>query len=64
MWIMNHGKVIIERSLSDLQGSVCKIQEVLGAMNPMLMDVLPLSLEEIFIYELGGADYAVQDILF
>lgn len=100
--IMNHGKVIIERSLSDLQGSVCKIQvafqnempklppefdvlhmvntgrvytlivrgdaaavqEVLGAMNPMLMDVLPLSLEEIFIYELGGADYAVQDILF
>lgn len=64
MGIMNHGKVIIERSLSDLQGSVCKIQEVLGAMNPMLMDVLPLSLEEIFIYELGGADYAVQDILF
>ena len=26
-------------------------------------DILPLSLEEIFIYELGGADYAVKDIL-
>jgi len=25
--------------------------------------VLPLSLEEIFIYELGGVDYAVKDIL-
>ena len=24
---------------------------------------LPLTLEEIFIYELGGADYAVKDIL-
>lgn len=100
--IMNHGKVMIERSLSDLQGSVCKIQaafqnempklsddfEVLHMVNtgrvytmivkgdasrvqaeleemkPMFIDVLPLSLEEIFIYELGGEDYAVQDILF
>jgi ABC-2 type transport system ATP-binding protein len=26
-------------------------------------EVLPLSLEEIFIYELGGADYAVKDIV-
>ena len=26
-------------------------------------EVLPLSLEEIFIYELGGADYAVKDII-
>ncbi len=31
--------------------------------SPMLIDVLPLTLEEIFIYELGGADYAVKDIL-
>ena len=36
----------------------------LSRMNPMLIDVLPLSLEEIFIYELGGEDYAVKDILF
>ena len=100
--IMNHGKIIIERSLSELQSSICKIQaafqaempklpkdlevlhmsttgrvhtmivrgepkqikEQFTALNPMLMDVLPLSLEEIFIYELGGADYAVRDILF
>ena len=27
-------------------------------------DTVPLSLEEIFIYELGGADYAVKNILF
>jgi len=100
--IMNQGKIILERSLSDLQGSVCKIQvafqnelpklppefeilhmlntgrvytlivkgnakeaqKQLAAMNPLIMDILPLSLEEIFIYELGGADYAVQDVLF
>lgn len=100
--IMHQGKVMIERSLSELQGSVCKIQVAfqegmpklpedfdvlhmsstgrvytmivkgdqaaakaqLETMNPMLIDVLPLSLEEIFIYELGGADYAVKDILF
>lgn len=100
--IMHHGKVILERSLSDLQGSVCKIQAAypekmpklpadiellhmsstgrvytmivkgnpkevklkLEKTAPMLIDVLPLSLEEIFIYELGGEDYAVKEILF
>lgn len=100
--IMHKGKIIIERSLSDLQGSVCKIQvafqaempklpenfevlhmsntgrvytlivkgnpaeakEQLEKMNPMLIDILPLTLEEIFIYELGGVEYEVKDILF
>lgn len=100
--IMHRGKVMLERSLSELQGSVCKIQVAfqegmpklpesfdilhmsstgrvytmiikgnqdeakaqLAKMNPMLIDVLPLSLEEIFIYELGGENYAVKDILF
>lgn len=100
--IMHRGRVMVERSLSELQGSVCKIQVAfqegmpklpenfdilhmsstgrvytmiikgnqaeakaqLEKMNPMLIDVLPLSLEEIFIYELGGENYAVKDILF
>ncbi|MCI8635442.1 MAG: ABC transporter ATP-binding protein [Eubacterium sp.] len=100
--IMHKGKIMIERSLSDLQGSVCKIQVAFQAempklpdgfevlhmsntgrvytlivkgdpveakvqlekMHPMLIDVLPLTLEEIFIYELGGVDYEVKDILF
>ncbi|MBO5372070.1 MAG: ABC transporter ATP-binding protein [Lachnospiraceae bacterium] len=100
--IMHKGKVMIERSLSDLQGSVSKIQVAFQAempklpesfevlhmsntgrvytlivkgnpaeakaqlekMHPMLIDILPLTLEEIFIYELGGVDYEVKDILF
>lgn len=100
--IMHHGKIMIERSLSDLQGNISKIQvacesgvpklpdsfEVLHMANtgrvytlivkgdpkeaeralvadrPTLVDVLPLTLEEIFIYEMGGADYEVKDILF
>ena len=100
--IMNRGKVIIERSLAELQGSVSKIQiafanevpdfekyvnvvnhSVMGkvhtlivkgdsetvedklmGLNPILMDLLPLTLEEIFIYELGGENYEVKDILF
>ncbi len=100
--IMHQGKIMIERSLSDLQGSVSKIQiactsgapklpeqfevlhisntgrvytmivkgdaklaqEALSEDNLMIVDVLPLTLEEIFIYEMGGADYEVKDILF
>ena len=100
--IMNHGKLLIERSLDELQRSITKIQiafegempempeeiqvlkkisngrvhtlivkgepraaeQRIAALNPLLMDVLPLTLEEIFIYELGGEDYAVKDIIF
>lgn len=94
--IMDHGKMLLERSLEDMQGLTHKLQLVgntpegldilhestsgrlrtlivrgtaqeiqtraTGA-NPAYFDVLPLSLEEIFIYELGGADNGVKDIL-
>ena len=33
------------------------------ALSPLLLEAIPLTLEEIFIYELGGADYAVRDII-
>lgn len=47
-----------------LKGDPKEAVEKLQALNPLLVDVLPLTLEEIFIYEMGGADYAVKDILF
>jgi len=31
--------------------------------NPVILDVLPLTLEEIFIYELGGIGYDIQSVL-
>ena len=37
--------------------------ERMAVYQPMLVDALPLTLEEIFIYELGGVDYAVKDIV-
>ena len=94
--IMDHGQMLLEKSLADMQGTTHKLQIVGGvpegleilhesssgrlktlicrgqaweistkaaAAKPAYFDVLPLSLEEIFIYELGGADYAVKDIL-
>ena len=92
--IMDHGHVLLERSLAQLQDNMVKLQVVfpdgmedvpaelpvlhaskLGRMNaqeaterlmaysPLLVDAIPLTLEEIFIYELGGADYAVKDIV-
>ena len=35
----------------------------LRSMNPILLDVLPLSLEEVFIYEMEALGYAFKDIL-
>ena len=100
--ILSKGKVLLQRSLTDLQDNVVKMQVVfdsselpglpaelellhasqvgrvhtliirgnaaqvksqLAAYQPLLMDALPLTLEEIFIYELGGEDYEVRDIV-
>jgi len=94
--IMDKGKMLLERSLADMQGSTVKLQlvgeipeglEVLhesvsgrlktliirgqafevsrrvAGSKPAYFDVLPLSLEEIFIYELGGVNYEVKNIL-
>lgn len=33
------------------------------AMNPILVDVLPLSLEEVFVYEMEALGYAFKDVL-
>ena len=99
--ILDHGKLLLERSLSELQENIVKVmialpegrslpqdlnvlhesatgrmhtlilrgdeetlRAYLAAAKPQYMDVVPLTLEEIFIYELGGADYAVKDIIF
>ena len=102
--ILSHGKVLLERSLTDLQDNVVKLQIAfresgdelprlpaelkvlhttrigrvwtlilrgspadikarMAMYDPILMEALPLSLEEIFIYEMGGEDYGVRDIV-
>jgi ABC-2 type transport system ATP-binding protein len=44
-----------------VRGGAALASQRLSALDPVLMDVLPLTLEEIFIYELGGEDYAVRE---
>ncbi|HIY21508.1 MAG TPA: ABC transporter ATP-binding protein [Candidatus Flavonifractor merdigallinarum] len=100
--ILSRGQVLIQRSLSDLQGNIVKMQVVfaqremprlpsdlevlhvsqvgrihtliirgtatevtnrLAVYAPILMEALPLTLEEIFIYELGGENYAVRQMV-
>ena len=94
--IMNHGEMLLERTLSELQENIVKIQLVLpdgkqlpddlqiqykntvgrlqqlilrgkqeeisaklAESEPLFLDVLPLTLEEIFIYELGGTEHEI-----
>ena len=45
------------------RGSAQTVEEILNRCSPLLCDVLPLSLEEVFIYELGGVDYEVKNVL-
>ena len=45
------------------RGDADEVSAILGRCNPLLCDVLPLSLEEVFIYELGGVDYEVKNIV-
>ena len=46
-----------------VRGTQEELREKVQACNPIYFDILPLSLEEIFIYELGGVDYEVKNIL-
>ena len=46
-----------------VRGSAEEVTARLSVLQPLLLEALPLSLEEIFIYELGGVDYAVKDIV-
>ena len=98
--VMNRGKMLLERSLMELQENVVKVQVVfpegtqvpenmnilhrsasgkiqnyiirgkseeieaiIASASPLFYDIVPLTLEEIFIYELGGADYEIKDII-
>lgn len=47
-----------------LKGQPREAQEKMAALHPLLLDVLPLSLEEIFIYEMEREHYEVKNILF
>ena len=98
--IVDHGRMLLERSLSELQENIVKVQMVpaegnglpdglkvvhqsqagrlltlvvrgsgeeiratLEAASPVYFDLLPLSLEEIFIYELGGVSHEIRQII-
>ncbi len=45
------------------RGNIDELSENIRAYNPVIMDILPLTLEEVFIYELGGMGYEFKDIL-
>ena len=94
--IMDRGRMLLERSLADMQGNIVKLQlvgdapeglqvlhestsgrlktlvvrgsaqqveQIVSEAAPVYYDILPLSLEEIFIYELGGVNYEVKNIV-
>ena len=46
-----------------VRGNKDEIISHVKSTNPVVMDILPLSLEEIFIYELGGKGYEIENIL-
>ncbi len=46
-----------------VRGSRAEILRRMEITEPILLESIPLTLEEIFIYVLGGVDYAAKDIL-
>jgi len=46
-----------------IKGDGGKIMETASYFAPIICDMLPLSLEEVFIYELGGMGYAFENII-
>lgn len=46
-----------------VKGSEEEVTNIIQKYHPVIFDRLPLTLEEIFIYEMGGAGYAIENIL-
>lgn len=46
-----------------VKGKHEEIEEAFRSLKPLVLDLLPLTLEEIFFYEMGDAGYEVQPIL-
>lgn len=46
-----------------LKGDKEKIVEEFKKYNPLILDVIPLTLEEIFIYEVGGEENEIKEII-
>ena len=46
-----------------VRGDREEVKAKLGRMNPMFIDILPLGLEEVFIYEMEALGYAFRDVL-
>lgn len=46
-----------------IRGSAEEVTNKLAVASPLFVDVVPLNLEEIFIYELGGEHYEVKDVI-
>lgn len=47
-----------------VRGKKNEILEQFARLEPVLLDILPLTLEEIFIYEMGDAGYEIKNIIF
>lgn len=46
-----------------VRGNEEEIKNIVNAYNPIIFDILPLTLEEVFIYELGGLGYEFKNII-
>ena len=46
-----------------VKGNAEEIKELVSGYKPLILDILPLTLEEVFIYELGGMGYEFENIL-
>lgn len=50
-------------SLYIIKGDYEAIEQIVEDYQPVVFDILPLTLEEIFVYEMEGAGYAIENIL-
>ena len=47
-----------------IDNDIEEAREIINRGNPVLFDILPLSLEEVFIYELGGENDEIRKLVF
>ena len=67
--LLNHPEIVYKEergsvTLFIIRGDKKEVAERFAGFKPVILDILPLTLEEIFVYEMGEAGYEIRNVLY
>ena len=58
-----YGHIENDENISHISNVTVNVEEKLEKMNPIILDYLPLTLEEVFIYQMEALGYEFESVI-